>query len=828
MLFREHRRRVLGMGDLVTPCGLVDEGVALNRDGTFTMGWSWHGPDLESATPEELLVVSEQLNSAFQLLDEHWLLHVDSIRESRALYPQEQTVETTPTLRLLDRTRAAHYDGQSHYRSQCYAALTYCPPPDTKDQLRKWLVTVHPDDRDQHSGWRHLETMQTKVRDVEGQLTSLLRFQRLDSAGLLTYLHATASGIHHGVSVPPMPVDLSGVIASQDFVGGRKPRLGSRDLRVVSITGFPVETTPVLLDRLNHLRVAYRWSTRWQGLSPQLAREAIRKRQRAWFRGRQGLRAMLAEVLSDREAGDRPDERLTVDPEADAMTNDAGEALTAIGRVGFGYYTASVVVLGETRREADEGAQRVANELRALQLTCRIEDNNAVEAFLGSLPGNRRHNVRRPMVSTRNLADLLPVSAPWTGPAVHPSPLYPPSSPPLSLVTAESGAAFSYAPADGDVLHTFVGGMTGAGKSTLLSWTAAQFYERYAHLNAQVFVFDKGLSAYAATRAAGGTHYEPGNPESKLAFAPLAEIADPAERNWAALWLEELLTLQGVTIGAEERRDIANALALSAIELEKQQPVTLSMYALKLSMPKLREALEQYTVTGLHGQLMDASQDGWRGGRQNRPQWHTIEMGQLDGEMLKAPIYRYLFHRIDRSLDGRPTLIIIDEAWDMLAHPLFAEKIRQWLKELRKRNAFVVLATQSISDIMTSEYSDAILESCPSKIFLPSPDALTPAGRQQYAALGLNDRQISIVGGGTKKRDYYLVTTEGRRQFRLDFSPEELAFYGVSPKDVAELREIEATHGDRWASAWLRRCGLEEAAAKLDPAQVGGSHAHAM
>ena len=48
-----------------------------------------------------------------------------------------------------------------------------------------------------------------------------------------------------------------------------------------------------------------------------------------------------------------------------------------------------------------------------------------MDAWLGSLPGHGVENVRRPLINTMNLADLLPVSSIWTGEQKAPCPFYP-------------------------------------------------------------------------------------------------------------------------------------------------------------------------------------------------------------------------------------------------------------------------------------------------------------------------------------------------------------------------------------------------------------------
>jgi type IV secretion system protein TrbE len=145
----------------------------------------------------------------------------------------------------------------------------------------------------------------------------------------------------------------------------------------------------------------------------------------------------------------------------------------------------------------------------------------------------------------------------------------------------------------------------------------------------------------------------------------------------------------------------------------------------------------------------------------------------------------------------------------VLDHPVFREKIRDWLKVLRKANCLVLMATQSLSDSVNSGILDVIIESTATKIFLPNAFAREEDAAALYRRFGLNDRQIEIIAGGVPKRDYYYVSERGRRLYELALGPLALAFVGVSDKDtVLEVRKCEARFGTGWVDEWLRRRGL--------------------
>ena len=177
-------------------------------------------------------------------------------------------------------------------------------------------------------------------------------------------------------------------------------------------------------------------------------------------------------------------------------------------------------------------------------------------------------------------------------------------------------------------------------------------------------------------------------------------------------------------------------------------------------------------------------------------------------------VLSYLFHRIGDRLDGRPTLLIIDEGWLALDDDAFAEQLREWLKTLRKKNASVIFATQSLSDIDGSAIAPAIIESCPTRLLLPNERAIEPQITAIYRRFGLNDRQIEILARATPKRDYYCQSRRGNRLFELGLSDVGLALCAASSKsDQALIAEICAEHGrDGFLVAWLKAHGLDWAA----------------
>jgi type IV secretion system protein VirB4 len=206
------------------------------------------------------------------------------------------------------------------------------------------------------------------------------------------------------------------------------------------------------------------------------------------------------------------------------------------------------------------------------------------------------------------------------------------------------------------------------------------------------------------------------------------------------------------------------------------------------------------------GHLLDAEEDGL-----SFSDFTVFEIEELMnlGDKYALPVLLYLFRRIERSLHGQPAVIILDEAWLMLGHPVFRAKIREWLKVLRKANCLVLMATQSLSDAANSGILDVIVESTATKIFLPNVYARDEDTAALYRRMGLNARQIEILATAIPKRQYYYVSENGRRLYDLALGPLALSFVGASDKDsIATIKTLEAKHGDAWVHEWLAGRGL--------------------
>ena len=847
---REHRTEPAGVSDLLNWGFLVDEGppaVVLQKDGSLLAGWEYRGPDLSAATVEELDVLSGHVNDALLPFTDNWMFHVDAIRRPARAYTRDAFPDPVSQL-IDDERREAHHATQraagGQFETSYYFVATYLPPSDALARVAS-VFLQRANDASAHQAATHawdqlLARFRAAVAGLEQRLRPRLGFDPLTPDRLLTHLHECLTGLAHAVRTPSHGAYMDAVLADQELIGGFEPTVGARSIRAVAINGYPDRSRSGELDALNSIGFPYRWSTRIIPLGTREAARLIRRHQLQWFKKRKGAGAWAQELVAGgRARAPNPDDALWVDQDARAMAQDAADAAAdnARGDVRFAYVTQVAVIMDDVAERAGQSATELLKMLSDAGFTGRVETVNALEAYLGSLPGHGYPNLRRPLLSTRNIADLLPLTSVWPGLAHNPSAYFPAQSPPLLWAKTAGATPFRLNIHDSDVGHTLIFGPTGAGKSVLLGLLAAQF-RRYA--GAQVFAFDVGYSMWTLAIAAGATHHDlaAGRPDS-ICLQPLADIDNPTERAWAADWLETLMALQGVTITPPLRARLDRALEL--LSHNDRMHRTLTELSVQIQHDALAAALRPYTVAGNYGQLLDAT-----AGDLQTADFEVFELKHLLAldDRVAVPVLLYLFRCVERRLGSRPTLILVDEAWLPLMHSLFGPRLHQWLLTLRKQNAAVVLATQSPAQLERLPFRHTVTDSCPTKIYLPNPDATTPGQIDLYRELGLNAREIESIARAVPKRHYYFKSPRGSRLFELGLGPATLAFVagqrGGTVDDTRRAVQALAEGDAQWPAAWLESLGLEDWAsrlrsaygptlpqaslAELSPASHGGSY----
>ena len=251
MNLAEYRRHSQSLADFLPWAALVERGVILNKDGSFQRTARFRGPDLDSATPAELVAITSRLNNALRRLGSGWAVFIEAQRVPAHRYPVGEFPD--PVSALVDAERRAQFEEEgAHFESRYFLTLLWLPPADDAARAEAWLY----ENRAQGAAdWRaaldgFIDRTDRVLALIEGFMPEA---EWLDDGETLTYLHSCISTRHQRVRVPETPMYLDAFLVDEDLTAGLEPRLGQAHLRTLTVMGFPSQTWPGLLDDLNRL-----------------------------------------------------------------------------------------------------------------------------------------------------------------------------------------------------------------------------------------------------------------------------------------------------------------------------------------------------------------------------------------------------------------------------------------------------------------------------------------------------------------------------------------------------------------------------------------------
>ncbi|WP_298595471.1 conjugal transfer protein TrbE [uncultured Mitsuokella sp.] len=781
--------------------------IVLNKDGSMQVTFTYHGPDLDSSIQAELSAITVQIHTALAAMDSDWCLYFEAQRVPSTRYPTQNYFPDSITW-AMDQERKALFSNGSHFESKFYATLYWMPPPDTREKVKEMLIEGR-----EHKEVRAEDTISSFMEQVNkfyNTYTGLrIPIRLLTEDETLTYLHSIVSDRPRPLVMPKHPMLLDKYLYDTPFYGGLEPKLNHTHIRVVTPLKYMKMTEFGHLDVLNRLDFPYRWSTRCYTMSKQDTLSELEKIRRKWYAK---LQSIWSYIIHNKEV----DTERHNDKHITGLLDEIESARLAVEADSFGYvyYTTAVIIEDEDQEAADDKARIVYQVFTDNGFKAKIEDVNAVEGWLGSIPGLVGRNIRRELVSTANFVHLMPLSDIWAGNAWNKHL----NGPPLLYTQTSGNTPFRLNLHVGQIGHTMLVGDTGAGKSVHLNCIDAAFRK---YKNSRVIIFDNGKSSKVLTYGVGGKFYDLGEERGEaLSFQPLANIDDARERQWAQEWLCDFLREENVEITPRLKGLIRDALGILADSPTHFRTITnfidyLQDDTLKTAFAPLSQR-DRSGNAGEYGNIFDSDHDTLK-----LSSWQTFEMGKIiNQKSIIGPTLMFIFHRIENMLKGYdghdvskdgPTLIVLDECWMFFKNPLFANKIEDWLRTLRKFHASVIFATQSLDDVVHSPLFDIILGSCKTHIFLPDDLALEPKRRKIYEQFKLNERQMEILSMAKKQKHYYYTSSEGSRLYDLGLEecPITLAYVAVDKDGLNRCDQILAEYGaEHFNEHWLAEHNL--------------------
>ncbi|MCH2486845.1 MAG: VirB4 family type IV secretion/conjugal transfer ATPase, partial [Erythrobacter sp.] len=527
---------------------------------------------------------------------------------------------------------------------------------------------------------------------------------------------------------------------------------------ILGLKDYPEATTPGLLDAL--LRLPYEM----------IVSESYAPQERQTARERMDLAIRRLKSADEEAAAERGDMLA------------ARDALGA-GSVGFGDHHLTVLVRERDLARLDDAAAACAAAISDTGAIAVREDTNLEPSFWGQFPGNEGYLVRRALISSANMASFgslhgfalgKPDGNHW-GEAV-------------TLLQTTSSTPFFFNFHHGDLGNFSVIGPSGSGKTVVMNFLAAQAQK----FKPRTVLFDKDRGAELFIRGIGG-RYDSIRSGEPTGFNPLALPDTPGNRGFLRDWLSVMLKAEG----PEEDATIATAVDAAYHNdgsLRRLRHFKELLSGARRPQPgDLADRLAAWIGDGEHGWLFDNAED--------RLDLSARVLGfdmtaLLENPKLRTPTMMYLFHRIEERLDGDPTMILIDEGWKALDDEIFAARIRDWLKTLRKRNALVGFATQSARDALESRISTALVEQTATMVFMPN----SRARPEDYCdGFGLTQHELALIRTlPAHSRCFLIRQPDASVVVRLDLSgaPEVLTVLSGRESAVRRLDLLRSAVGD--------------------------------
>jgi len=803
----------------------VSPGLVLNLDGSLLAAFEYCGNDIESSNESERAACLDSVDIAWKAFDDHntvWTF----LDKRRKQYGGASTIPN-PVARYVDDTWRARIDNGHLGEVRHVICVSYQPFGGSAgffDEVGDRVVSRGQSfpqalvgiARQRLSRKTQIERMEGRllasVDAFEAQLTQFfntlsarLSLKRLLRGELRAELanRANIASPRTTVNVPPDGLYFLNTLMPTDTLyreAGGVIRFESsarcRHVTMHSVKAYPGEADNAPIEQLLGVASDFTLVSMFRFVDAERAKKLIQDQEQHYRANVKGPLVQAVEKLTGIQS-----ER--VNHGMAALADDAQTALIELTKesVGYGYHAMAVQIIADTREDNQQASQHVYSILNNAGYGLVKEHVNVLSAFAMTLPGAADAVLRTSLVSTRNMSDLTIVRTLNSGLPENPHlteqrGVY---SEPLVLLPTSTDVPERFSLHVGDVGHFMVVGPAGAGKTTLMNFLITH-WQRYAPC--RVIVVDKGHSNYITLKALGGEYISLQDGQVEAVMNPARWIANPATvpkfRRWVTLALrafdETPLTPENVQV-------LDKAIQLAAGQGGAH---TLSkLYMLIAGQDKaLATRLHAWTrASDRYGRFFDNPEDHFA-----LSDVTGIEVGGLlaDGSLAPAML-AYLFEVVEEKVDDatRPTLIYLEEAWYLLQNAAFRHMFEDWIKTMRKRNACVGIATQSLKDVRDSPISATLNDNIKTRIFLPNLQAFD--SRDVYRdMLGLQDHEIDVIRNARQKRDYYIVQDTRRRLVDVQLPPEILSLTRSDARAKAIFHRELARGGDNWLARYMQ------------------------
>lgn len=833
-LFTRPRQTVRSYGEVLPWFGLVSPGLVLCHDGSLIAGFEYEGDDIEGVMDDAINGKINFLQNALRQFNDR--ITVWTVQERREAPAYEFVDQPGVFAGYVDYVwgNGILRTPNARFRHTIYVGYAF---PNKAEALFEELGSAMDDagiagvgevlkrrfsERSAVGSVRgRLGEMAEEFEQLLGNFESMMAqgfaINRMRDGELLGDLYARANlASPKGPLILPPRLSYLNVSIPADDVVRQGECLEFRGpakkvyCAALSTAGFPGHAQSEHMDRLMSAPCEFILVQTFKFMERATAEASIRKAEEHYKNEVKSVATRVFEQLFQFESD-------KINSGSAVLAQDAQDALVELtaDEMEFGYYNMTLLVMGSTPKEVNRGAEVLSTRLRTAGYTVARERQGLVGAFLGTLPGNHKAQVRKYAASVANLADLTPIRTISSGVARHDlfSEVYGREMPAHIRFPTDSGVTFDFSPHVQDLGHTVMIGGAGSGKTSFAQLLQVLFQKYYP---SNTYIFDKDRSMALATVLLGGKHVDMSSPGKGNGprINPVKRMLNDGNILSLAHWVEVLMAGEGDILTAEQVEKIGAAIHEVA-ELPAAHWRLSTIYSTLRGADKSlarmlapfvdrSEEVDSVQGRGVYSSYFDNDEDQFSLGA-----IVCMETGKLLAEpKVAAPFMDYAFYCIEQKLDGvTPTMIYVEEAWYMLANERFEEKINDWLRTFRKKKAFVVFATQSPIELQRLRSWAAFIANVPTFIFLRSiNDSVTQLAPLYRELFNLNDAQLALLSSSIPKRDYLLVQPGATRRVTATMPQVLLAVNAATSKPgfVERAQEYAARGSDGWEFEFLK------------------------
>ncbi len=477
--------------------------------------------------------------------------------------------------------------------------------------------------------------------------------------------------------------------------------------------------------------------------------------------------------------------------------------------IDYGEQQLSVLLLEEDLDELDTAVERAMESLRELGIVAMREDIRLEECFWSLLPGNFAFISRLKPINTLRVGGFASLHNFPAGRAIG---NYWGAATTIFYTAAGTPYFFSFHSHQEQRMgcgHTMLIGPYGSGKTAMVNFLCSEAQKYHGRL----LYLDKDAGSEIFIRALGGEYQRPmqAMKTGALTLNPLGWYLRHAPEK-LVFWMEALVTGGQALLDAQTRQLLQKALDgfVQAAEAAGQA-MTLSGLAQWLEQQGQKgvaDRLRPWCMYGQYGWAFDHAEDAWT----LDALVCGVEMGDwMQEPALLQPMMLYLMDRVQAMLDGTPTIVVMDEAWHLLDHPMLAHRVAGWLEMLERENALAILATESVEHAEQSRISATILQQVATRIYLPNPKA----GEAYMQIFGLSEREYRLVRRIRKDLRHFLLKHDQDAviaQLDLSGMDDILCVLASTVDDRSVFRRILQEYGERpedWLPVYQLQCARQ-------------------